>query len=270
MSSADDTKLDLSDVFGVGEAVKGGEELQAQAADDVKQREELLKEREAEIARKEKELQKVLKVQLAEKEAAIKEARQEGQKEAIEHARKEQEAKKAIDSEKSDDKTKKWAEDILAKSEEQKEKLTAGQKDHELLLMYEQLRDVLYFKLAPIVGEKATKTMLARSVDKVIAKFPDIFKNVNFDDKGNLMDGGELSAKKVLENKDKLDISNGYDRLIQALKMLLEFRLLAVQKGLGQGVVKGILVSMSERLGELEKGHHQENTDILKKMLPRV
>jgi hypothetical protein len=218
----------------------------------------------------EKELQKILKAQLAEKEAAIKEAREDVKKEAAEQAEKEAEAKKAIDAEGTDNKTKQWAEDVLAKSEGEKEKLSADQKDHELLLMYEQLRDVLYFKLAPIVGEKATKTMLARSVDKVIAKFPDIFKNANFSDSGSLMDGGELGTKKILENKSKLDVAKGYDSLVQALKTLLEFRLLAVQKGLGQGVVKGILGNMVERIGDLEKGHDSENIAILKKMLPRV
>ena len=265
---ADDMKLDLSDVFGDGLATETGQKKEE--VSEVKQREDLLKEREAEIARKEKELQKLLQTQLKEKEAALDKARKEAEKAAAERAKQEKEAKQAIGAEGADDKTKKWAEDVLAKSEESKEKLSAEQKDFELLTMYEQLRDVLYFKLAPIVGDKATKTMLARSVEKVIAKFPDILKNANFSDKGSLMDGGQLSASKLIENRSKLDVGKGYDRMLVALKTLLEFRLLAIQKGLGQGVVKSVLAAMSERLGDLAKQHGKDNVAILKKILPKV
>ncbi len=268
MSASDDMKLDLADVFGDALASESGQEKKETV--DAKQREELLKEREAEIARKEKELSKLLKAQLAEKEVALQKVKKDAEKEAAEHAQKEEEAKKAIDTDGADDETKKWAEDVLAKSEEQKERLSAEQNDFELLMIYEQLRDVLYFKLAPIVGDKATKTMLVRSVEKVNAKFPDIFKNANFNDKGGLVDGGELNAKKIIDNKSKLDVAKGYDRMLLSFKTLLEFRLLAVQKGLGQGVVKAILVSMNERLAELGERHGKENIAILKKMLPKV
>ena len=266
---ADDMKLDLHDLF--GDSLAPAEESKKTEDDDeIKKREAMLKEREAEIARKEKELEKKLKAQLAERETAIKKASEEAKKEEAEQAQEEKQAQQAMQDAESDEKTKQWAQDVLAKSEEQKEKLSSEQKDFELLMMFEQLRDVMYFKLAPIVGDKATKTMLVRSLEKVIGKVPDVLKNGNFNDKGSPTEGGELNAKKIIENKNKLEVDKGLERLLLGLKTLLEFRLLAVQKGLGQAVVKGIIVAMNERLGELEKSHGKDSPAILRKIMPRA
>ena len=138
----------------------------------------------------------------------------------------------------------------------------------EILETYDDLRLILYYKLSPVVGEKATKTMLAKSFEKAREKYPDLFKSGNWDDKGNLLEDGGLNPKKIIVNLAKLSPSEAGVQIEEALRLLLHLRLSAIQKGLGNQLTAGLVKSMSGRLQELDGKHDPECVKALSRMIP--
>jgi len=138
----------------------------------------------------------------------------------------------------------------------------------EIVETYEEFRLILYYKLAPVVGEKATKTMLTKSFEKAREQFADILKGGNWDDKGQLLEDGGLNPKKIVENLSRVAPSEVRAKLEESLKILLHLRLSAVQKGLGNQLTAGLVKSMSGRLLELDGKHDPECVKSLGRMLP--
>ena len=115
------------------------------------------------------------------------------------------------------------------------EELKKLQSDHEFLMLYEEYRAILFRELNDLVGEKKTKTMLERTFELSRSKYPEIFRNANWDSKGNLLDDGSLDSQRMVENKNALDPAKSDMAIDAALSHLLGLRLQAIEKGLGAG-----------------------------------
>jgi hypothetical protein len=98
---------------------------------------------------------------------------------------------------------------------------------------YDHFREMILEELKNSVGPRKTCGMLVKTFEAAREKFPDVFRNANWDANGNLLDDGSLNANRMMENKNALD-SNQPDVLLDtALNSLLNLRLQAIEKGLG-------------------------------------
>jgi len=242
----EDFKIDIAEIFGgsVSPPPKETESPEKPPRDISDEDQKVLKDYEekkksqGELAEKTSDLEIRLRAELEAKEKAIQEAYERGKAEAG--------AKKAEGDSGGDTK-----------------KITTG-----FLSAFDEFRLILFYKVSPIVGEKATRTMLVRSFEKARERFPDAFKNANWDDKGNLLEDGNLNEAKILENLSDVSPPKALAQLKEALRALLHLRLSAVQKGLGPQVALGLVKSMSARLQEIKGGHEPEILKALAKLLP--
>lgn len=130
------------------------------------------------------------------------------------------------------------------------EELRALQRNHEYFMLYDEYRNMMFLELAALVGDKKTKTMLSRTVEMARAKYPDVFKNANWDWEGNLVENGLLDSQRMLENKGLLPADRA-DRLFdEAFAFLLDLRLQAVEKGLGTGMKTKIRARMHQWMSQ--------------------
>jgi len=98
---------------------------------------------------------------------------------------------------------------------------------------YDRFRQIILEELKDSVGPRKTCGMLVKTFEAAREKFPDVFRNANWDANGNLLEDGSLNANKMLENKDVLDSKQPEALLDTALNSLLNLRLQAIEKGLG-------------------------------------
>ena len=116
------------------------------------------------------------------------------------------------------------------------EALKKLQADHEFLMLYDEFRNIISHELKDLVGEKKTFTMLGRTVELARGKFPEIFRNANWDAAGNLLEDGSVESQRIIDNKNALEAPRAELVLDTALSALLNLRLQAVEKGLGAGL----------------------------------
>lgn len=155
-------------------------------------------------------------------------------------------------------------------SEDQKyEELKKLQSDHEFILLYDEYRAILFRELNDLVGEKKTKTMLERTFELSRSKYPEIFRNANWDSKGNLLDDGSLDSQRMVENKNALDPGKSDLALDVALSHLLGLRLQAIEKGLGAGFKNKVRARLYYWINEKSEKAIKEGKDafVLKRLM---
>jgi hypothetical protein len=130
------------------------------------------------------------------------------------------------------------------------EELRRLQADYEFLMLYDEFRNILLHELKDLVGEKKTYTMLERTVEIARGKFPEIFRNANWDTAGNLLEDGSVDSQRVIENKNALDPPKADAAVDAALSGLLTLRFQAVEKGLGAGLRNKIRARMYQWITE--------------------
>jgi hypothetical protein len=121
---------------------------------------------------------------------------------------------------------------------------------HEFLLLYDELRNIIAYELKELVGERKTFTMLARTVELAREKHPEILRNANWDEAGNLLADGSLDSRRILDNKAALDPRKADEVVDSALAALLRLRLQAVEKGLGAGLKNKIRARLYQWVSE--------------------
>ncbi len=124
------------------------------------------------------------------------------------------------------------------------------QRDQEFFLLYEEFRGLIALELMPLVGEKKTRTMLARTVDMAREKFPSVLKKADWDWDGNIILDGHLDNLRMQENKDALPPVLADDSIDTAFRFLLDLRLKAVDKGLGTGMRTKVRARLTQWVAE--------------------
>jgi len=130
------------------------------------------------------------------------------------------------------------------------EQLKKLQADHEFLMLYDEFRNIISHELKDLVGEKKTYTMLGRTVELARGKYPEIFRNANWDASGNLLEDGSVDSQRIIDNKNSLDSSKAEIVLDTALSALLNLRLQAVEKGLGSGLKNKVRAHLVQWIAE--------------------
>lgn len=144
------------------------------------------------------------------------------------------------------------------------EELKRLQAEHEFLMLYDEFRNIILYELKDLVGEKKTFTMLGRTVEMAREKFPEIFRNANWDSAGNLLEDGSVDSQRLIENKNVLDPQRADGVLDTALASLLKLRLQAVEKGLGTGLKNKVRAHLYQWISEktqkaVREGKNAEN-----------
>ena len=130
------------------------------------------------------------------------------------------------------------------------EELKRLQEEYEFLMLYDEFRNIIIYELKDLVGEKKTFTMLGRTVELAREKFPEIFRNANWDSAGNLLEDGSVDSQRIIENKNSLDSQKADVVLDSALSSLLRLRLQAVEKGLGTGLKNKVRAHLYQWISE--------------------
>jgi hypothetical protein len=92
--------------------------------------------------------------------------------------------------------------------------------------------------------------MLVRTFELAREKYPEIFRNANWDESGNLLEDGSLDPKRVVLNKGSLEPAQADMILDTALITLLNLRLQSIEKGLGVDVRNKTRSRMKKWLAE--------------------
>ncbi len=130
------------------------------------------------------------------------------------------------------------------------EELKRLQAEHEFLMLYDEFRNIIAYELKDLVEEKKTLTMLGRTVELAREKFPEVFRNANWDSAGNLLEDGSVDSQRLMDNKKALDPQRADEVLDAALATLLKLRLQAVEKGLGTGLKNKVRVHLYQWISE--------------------
>lgn len=148
------------------------------------------------------------------------------------------------------------------------EELKKLQADHELLMLYDEFRNIIAHELMDLVGERKTYTMLGRTVEMAREKYPEIFRNANWDAAGNLLSDGSVDSQRIVENKNTLDPSKADAAVDAALSTLLNLRLQAVEKGLGGGLRNKVRAHLYQWINEKIKRADRDGKDatVLKRL----
>ncbi len=130
------------------------------------------------------------------------------------------------------------------------EELRRLQAEHEFLMLYDEFRNIIAYELKDLVGEKKTLTMLGRTVELAREKYPEIFRNANWDASGNLLEDGSMDSQRLMDNRKSLDPQKADEVLDAALATLLKLRLQAVEKGLGTGLKNKVRAHLYQWISE--------------------
>jgi hypothetical protein len=141
------------------------------------------------------------------------------------------------------------------------EALRLVQKEYEFLLLYDEFRNIIIHELRDLVGEKKTFKMLERTVELTREKYPEIFRNANWDAAGNLLQDGSLDSQRLIENKNALDPSKANAVFDAGLGTLLSLRLQAVEKGLGTGMKNKVRARLYQWINEKAERASQANKE---------
>lgn len=136
-------------------------------------------------------------------------------------------------------------------------------RDFNYLLLYDQFRVILEQELREIVGEKKTRTMLERTFELAREKYPEVFRNANWDAEGNLLQDGALDSQRVVDNLQAIPPAQADGVLDAALAALLQMRLSAVEKGLGSGMRSLIRSRLTRWLQKKTEQARSEGKDLL-------
>ena len=110
------------------------------------------------------------------------------------------------------------------------------QKEFSFFLLYNEYREIIGHELKDLVGERKTNNMLVKTFEMSREKYPEVFRNANWDASGNLLEDGSLDATRMAENTLALDVSRRDITVNMGLTLLMNLRLQAIEKGLGAGL----------------------------------
>jgi hypothetical protein len=130
------------------------------------------------------------------------------------------------------------------------EELKRLQADHEFFMLYDEFRQIIAYELKDLVGDKKTNTMLERTVELARGKYPEIFRNANWDAEGNLLENGSVDSQRIIENKNAIEPQKADIVVDAALSTLLNLRLQAVEKGLGAGLKNKVRAHLYQWINE--------------------
>ncbi|HET9868924.1 MAG TPA: hypothetical protein VFR02_00290 [bacterium] len=142
------------------------------------------------------------------------------------------------------------AEAALGSPVSDEEGLKRAQREYEFLLLYDEFRGIILHELRDLVGERKTFKMLERTVELAREKYPEIFRNANWDAAGNLLEDGSLDSQRLVENKASLDPAKANQVFDAGLGALLSLRLQAVEKGLGTGMKNKVRARLYQWINE--------------------
>lgn len=147
-------------------------------------------------------------------------------------------------------------------------KLERVRNEYEFLMIYDEFRGIVVHELKDLVGEKKTYKMLERTVELAREKFPEVFRNANWDSSGNLLEDGSLDSQRLIENKSSLESSKSKTIFDLALGTLLSLRLQAIEKGLGTGMKNKVRARLYHWINDkIEKEHlASKNTEDLNRL----
>lgn len=143
------------------------------------------------------------------------------------------------------------------------EELKRLQADHEFLMLYDEFRNIIAYELRDLVGERKSFTMLGRTVELAREKYPEIFRNANWDAAGNLLEDGSVNSERIIENKSILDSQKADAAVDAALVTLLKLRLQAVEKGLGTGLKNKIRARLYQWISDKTQKATKEGKDVV-------
>jgi len=138
----------------------------------------------------------------------------------------------------------------------------------DLFSAFDQFRLIFMEELKDSAGPRKTGVMLVKTFEAAREKHPDVFRNANWDANGNLLEDGSLNVQKMLDNKNALDQKQAEIILDTALSFLLNLRLQAIEKGLGEGVASTIRMRLKKWANETSQknGYGKEDPKILRRL----
>ncbi len=133
---------------------------------------------------------------------------------------------------------------------------------------YDHFREMILEALKDSVGPRKTFGMLVKTFEAAREKFPDVFRNANWDANGNLLEDGSLNASRMLENRNALDSKQPDVLMDTALNSLVKLRLQAIEKGLGADTSHIIKASLKKWADEgcLNEGFGADDPKFLKRL----
>ncbi len=127
---------------------------------------------------------------------------------------------------------------------------------------YDEFRKIVLDELNDSAGHKKTCVMLVRTFELAREKYPEIFRNANWDENGNLLEDGSLDPKRVVLNKGALEPAQADMILDTALITLLNLRLQSIEKGLGVEVRNKTRSRMKKWLADEIQRTGNQNRDL--------
>jgi hypothetical protein len=134
--------------------------------------------------------------------------------------------------------------------------------EYEFLMVYDEFRGIIIHELKDLVGEKKTYKMLERTVELAREKFPEVFRNANWDASGNLLEDGSLESQRLIENKSTLESAKSKAIFDLALGTLLSLRLQSIEKGLGTGMKNKVRARLYHWINEKIEKEHSTNKNV--------
>jgi hypothetical protein len=143
-----------------------------------------------------------------------------------------------------------------------------GSEPQDFFIAYDHFREIFLEELKDSVGPKKTCVMLVKTFEAAREKHPEVFRNANWDAEGNLLEDGSLNPQRMLDNKSLLDQKQAEIILDTALALLLNFRLQAVEKGLGSEFSTRIRIHLKKWAYEESQkdGYGKNNPKILRRL----
>lgn len=138
----------------------------------------------------------------------------------------------------------------------------------DLFVAFDQFRQIFLDELKDSVGARKTCVMLVKTFETAREKHSEIFKNANWDASGNLLEDGSLNVQRMLDNKNLLDPKQADIILDTALVFLLNLRLQAIEKGLGEEASNKIRVHLKKWADEASQndGYGKDDPKILRRL----
>lgn len=108
-----------------------------------------------------------------------------------------------------------------------------SKENESFMLMLDETRKSMFTFLAPMIGIKAATNMLNKTVEKVRASAPVLFKDANWKMDGSLREDGSVDPERMLANVQKIPVATRVDDFVNGLHALVTMRIKSVEAGLG-------------------------------------
>ena len=126
----------------------------------------------------------------------------------------------------------------------------ALQKELSFFLLFDEFRAIIGHELKDLVGERKTNNMLVKTFELAREKYPEVFRNANWDTAGTLLENGSLDGTRMAENSVSMDNSRREITVDMGLSLLMNLRMQAIEKGLGVGFKNKLRARLIQWVGE--------------------